>query len=729
MSQLLEHLVLDRIDLAEATVGMVSLPLPRDHSELSINHSTTCMQPVAWWTRHEKARRAIAYVVDEKGVPPQLRVVDSKSSSKPASESKWKLETRITLERLDFVPHKFQNIDALRGVPAKDCTTVESDLHLTFGDRSIALQFGCTGPKGGPYYWQNVQIDRLWHNAAAEAVRVGGVMYNEDTYLWADVYFVLFANGVAQVAAHFVNTKLHIKGYDFQGLPVIRFAGDALKTIDAQFPKDGMMFDAGAFKLNLADSAHMASEKEPGTLKGDGKELFWKPVSRTFNPQLPDAPPMEWPVGFARTFRFQFSLSDAAPVIARYRVPDWWYSICGEPWQDPYLPVQGEYARLGETTSEYIRSLMTRGKFDAPSADLGNDGDSGGGILKNYYHTGCPDCFTDALNYCYYWADIAVDHTDFTVHQWFGGWGWKTCAYTRFRDVLYGYLETGDPYLLDTAEMVSEAYWAWFRSNWPRCTIGRDAYEFAGWAMLWRTQQTEHARERTRELARMLYQVLDTRGSVGGQIGAGPHPGYHSSLYMTGVCLISLLDIAEAELEAGNQSALAAMLPYFIKMEDRFSRTDIELFPSEYGMGAKGISPTGHATKAAMMMRIYPQLARLYPGEIERCRRGLAAIPGQIPPTLEEYGHSGRVTNNLVPPLYHDALLLGAIWKDGHLEISPMLDAATFPSRQIVSTPLGSLTMHRSNNELKFESETKFPITIRHGGKKTTTDSTSTCTL
>jgi hypothetical protein len=37
--------------------------------------------------------------------------------------------------------------------------------------------------------------------------------------------------------------------------------------------------------------------------------------------------------------------------------------------------------------------------------------------------------------------------------------------------------------------------------------------------------------------------------------------------------------------------------------------------------------------------------------------------------------------------------------------------------------------MHRSNNELKFESETKFPITIRHGGKKTTTDSTSTCTL
>ncbi len=490
MANLLEHLVLDRTGPATATIGMISLPLPRELSgNICLDADTTGMQPVAWWKRQEQPRRVMAFVVDDKGVPPQLHLVQSKKST-TSTTSKWKCETRITLERLDFVPHKFQNIEALRGVPAKDCTTVESDLHLTFRDRRIALQFGATGPKGGPYYWQNVQIDRLWQNDAAEAVRVGGVMYNEDTYLWADVYFLLFANGVAHVAAHFVNTKLHIKGYDFQGLPVIRFASDSLNKIDASFPKDGTMFDVGGFKLNLADSAHMASEKEPGSLKSDGKELFWKPVSRTFNPQLEDAPPMEWPVGFARTFRFQFSLSKAEPVIARYRAPNWWYTTCGEPWVDGYLPVHGEYDRVGEFTSNYIRSLMKRGRFDAPQADLGNDGDAGGGMLKNYYHTGCPDCYDDALNYCYYWADIAVDHTDFTVHQWFGGWGWKTCAYTRFRDVLYGYLETGDPYLLDTAEMVSEAYWAWFRSNWPRCTIGRDAYEFAGWAMLWRTQRT-----------------------------------------------------------------------------------------------------------------------------------------------------------------------------------------------------------------------------------------------
>src|SRR5690348_3646739 len=260
MANLLEHLVLDRTGPASATIGMISLPLPRDlPADVRLDAEITGMQPVAWWKRHEKPRRVMAFVVDDKGVPPQLHLIQSKASTTSAT-SKWKLETRITLERLDFVPHKFQNIEALRGVPAKDCTTVESDLHLSFGDRSIALQFGATGPKGGPYYWQNVQIDRLWQNDAAEAVRVGGVIYNEDTYLWADVYFLLFANGVAHVAAHFVNTKLHIKGYDFQGLPVIRFASDSLNKMDASFPKDGTMFGAGGLKLNLADSAHLASE-------------------------------------------------------------------------------------------------------------------------------------------------------------------------------------------------------------------------------------------------------------------------------------------------------------------------------------------------------------------------------------------------------------------------------------------------------------------------------------
>jgi hypothetical protein len=733
MTKLLDQLLLDRSGPATATVGMVSLPLPQDASEaIRPDHSRCGTQPVAWWVRHQTPRRVMAFVVDDAGVPEQLRLTTEKPAASP-SAPKWKIEARITEERLDFVPHKFTNIESLRGVPAKDCTTVEYEMRLNYGDRNIALQFGATGPKGGPYYWQNVQVDRLWQNAAVQAVRVGGVIYNEDTYLWADVFLLLFSNGVAHAAAHFVNTKLHIKGYEFFGLPVIRFASEKLHKLDAHLPKDGAMFDAGAFKLNLADSAHLASVAQPGSLISDGKSLLWKPVSRTFNPQLEDAPPTEWPIGFARTFRFQFSLSDAAPIIARYRAPNWWYAACGEPSPEACLPVQGQYHRVGELTSQYLQSLMTRGRFDAPSAGLGNDGDTGGGIMRNFYYHGCADCYEDALNYCYYWADLAVDHTDFTVHQWFGGWGWKTCAYSKFRDVLYGYLETGDPYLLDTAEMAAEAYWAWFRSNWPRCTIGRDAYEVSGWGMLWRYQRTEHARERSREFVRMISEVLDDRGSVGGQIGAGPHPGYLSSLYMTGVCMISFLEVADAELEEKNSAAIASMLPYLIKMEERFSRDDIELFPSEYKLPRKGWGPAGHATWAAMAMRIYTQLARLYPSERARCERGLARIPQHVPPTQEEYGRLGRVTNNLVNPLYHDALLLGARVNGDGIEIAPAVSPRSLPPLQVVSTPFGDLTVNATaqGNEtrLSFRAGKEFSIDVVVAGRSVRTSSNGNCVV
>lgn len=732
-----ERLVLERMGPASATIAMISLPLPRDAAKnVNLDHAAAATHPVAWWVRHESPRRVMAFVVDDAGVPAQLRVRqgESSSSTAPAPQTKWKIDTRITLERLDFKPHKFADIEALRGVPAVDCTTVESELQLTFGERTVAMQFGATGPKGGPYYWQNVQVDRLWHNAVVEAIRVGGVIYNEDSYLWADVFLLLFSNGVAHAAAHFVNTKLHIRGYDFKGLPVIRFASPQLKTLDARVPRDGTMFDTGSLKLNLADAAHLVSDATPGTLKSDGKEMFWTPVSRTFNPQLETAPPTEWPIGFARTFRFQFSLSDAAPVVSRYRAPDWWYASCGELWPEGFLPVHGKYERLGSLTSAHLQSLMTRGRFDAPSGQMANDGDTGGGVLRNFYHRGCPDCYEDGLNYCYYWADIAVDHTNFTVHQWFGGWGWKTCAYNRFRDVLYGYLETGDPYLLDTAEMAAEAYWAWFRTNWPRCTIGRDSYEVAGWAMLWRYQRTEHAKERTRELIRMISQVLDTRGSVGGQMGAGPHPGYHSSLYMTGVCLISCLEALDAEAEAGNLPAAAeALLPRLLKMEERFNRDDVEWFPSEYKLPRKGWGASAHANWAAMAMRIYTQLGRIYPNERARVERGLKRVAEHEAPSIEQWGSWGRLSSNLVNPLYHDALLLGAKLRNDTIEISPLLPPRALPPQQTVSTPFGELTVkvatEGTTHHVTFDAPAEFSVEIVMDGKTTRTTSRGTITM
>jgi len=730
---LLKHVVLERTGPAEATVGMISLPIPRPLARnLCVDHAGSAMQPVGWWERHALARRAIVYLVDDDGVPDVLRLTEGVPAHVGRCNA-WQLETQLTLERESYTHHSFAAIERLRGVPAHECATAQAALHLTFQDRTLVIQAGATGPKGGPYYWESVQADPLWANSIAQAVRVGGVIYNEDTYLWGDFYLVLFRNGVADVAAHFVNTKLHIKGYDFQGLPLIKFGGDAIEPLEATVPADGLQFDLGRARLNLKDSAITCSQAHPGRLQVQGRAVLWYPVSRTFNPQRVAAPPTEWAPGFARTFRFQLSLSGAPPLVARYRAPAWWYAVSGEPWPWGYLPVKGRYGRMGEILSDCVRAKMVRGRFDGGSGLDANDGDAGVGMMHNYYYTGRPELFEDALASCYYWADLAVDHTDFTAHQWVGGWGWKTCAYTKFRDVLYGYLETGDPYLLDVAEMTAEAYWTWYRSNWPRCSIGRDNFELGGWALLWRFLGAEHAKERTQELIRMTCAVLDSRGSIGGQMGAGPHPGYLSSLYMTAVSMLSMLDAAEAAVEAGEDAIVGAVLAALRKLHIQFNRDDREMFPSNYGSGRKAWGARTAAMWAIMALRIYPEIARIQAAEDKIARSGLSRAM-QVPPLpLEEWAVSGRYVMYYTNPIYADAMLLGARVVRNGIEISPLGDPAWWPAKQVVATPFGELRVALSSEggreALRFEAEQEFPVIVRCGGTVLETTSKGGCTL
>jgi hypothetical protein len=514
---------------------------------------------------------------------------------------------------------------------------------------------------------------------------------------------------------------------------MVRFGCDAARPVNASVPADGLQFDLGGARLNLSDSATTCSRECPGRLETAGNDVHWYPVSRTFNPQLENAPPTEWAVGFARTFRCQISLSDAPPLIARYRAPAWWYAVCHEPWPWGFLPVRGQYDRLGEILTDFVRQTMTRGRFDAGSAEFVNDGDAGFGMMQNYYHTGRPEILTDALTYCYYWADMAVDHTDFTVHQWVGGWGWKTCAYTKFRDVLYAYLETGDPYLLDTVEMAAEAYWAWFRSNWPRCAIGRDTFELGGWALLWRFLRTEHARERTLELVRMCRAVLESRGSIGGQIGAGPHPGYLSSIYMTGVAMLSLLDAAEAASEQDGEPDLSALLAPLRTLNTQFIRDDREMFPSNYGENRRTWGQGNSWMWATMALRIYPEMARLQGSEDELTRSGLRRAMETPTPPLEQWAVTGRYVMYYVNPLYADALLLGARLCGDGVELAPVGEPEWFPERQTVETPFGDLVVIKEVQDgtvaLRFEAGQDFPVRVQYGGQIMETTSQSGCRI
>ena len=755
MHRLLNCLQLRRTGAAEAEVGVISLPLPRELAgKVRVDHPACDMRPVAWWERHKVPRRVMVYVLNKGGVPETLRLIPThvgtpgraaapvrlSSPSKPSSA--WQVKLTPTIERETFKPVRYANIDSLRGVPADDCATAQAQLELTYAGRTLVLQAGATGPKGGPYYWESVQIDPLWDNSVAQGVRVGGVIYNEDTYLWADIYLVLLANGVIDVAAHFVNTKLHIKGYDFHGLPMLRLAGDAVQPAGAVLPRDGLRVNLGATKLNFEDASVLFSQEYPARLEALGPDVHFYPVARTFNAQVPEALPTEWPVGYARSVRFQMSLSDAPPLVARYAAPSWWYALSGEPWGGGYLPVQGDCDRLGEKLTDLVRGSLTRGQFDGASGsrsdspskiDAANDGDAGFGMMQNYYHTGRGDIFTDALHYCYFWADLMVDHADFTVRQWVGGWGWKTCAYTKFRDVLFGYLETGDPYLLDTAEMSAEAHWAWYRSNWPRCSIGRDNFELGAWAMLWGFFDSQHARERTLELIRMSSLVLSSRGQIGGQMGAGPHPGYFSSLYMTGVTMISLCEAGAVAVEKGERAVIEAIIPAMKTLHQQFMRDDVEQFPSNKGHGRDKWGLGNHRMWAIVALRVYPELARFQGGDDEVTLSGLLKARSYTDSPPRTWPDGGRLVMFYANPLHADAMLLGAKLEGEGVSLSPVGPTSLWPAEQIVRTPYGDLVVRTEISDgraaMRFQAEREFPVIVRCGEQAIRTTSRGSASL
>ncbi len=655
-----------------------------------------------------------------KELPETLKLTDRKPEKGNPLKA-WTLEARISKEQLEFVPRSFYSVAALRAVPYHETTHVEYEVAVKFGEREIRLQAGATGADGvtGPYVWQNVCVDDLGGNSVCQFFRVGGVIYNSDTYLWADVYLQLFSNGVANVYWHFFNTKLHIEGYDFQGLPVIRILGAGIKGVDAKLPEAGALHDLGGVKLNFTDALSMCSQKHPATLRAVEGGAEYVPFSRTFNPQLPAAPEFEWAPGMGRTVRFQFSLSEARPAVARYTVPSWLYAMANEPWIGGYLPALGEGAVIAQGVIDYIDSHMVKGQFDAGTAGLGNDGFVGTGLIRNAQMRNDAGLLARGIDYAYYWADIAVDHRDFSVHQWIGGWPWKTCAYSKHRDLLIGYMETGDPYLLEAFENCEEQYWMWFRTNWPRNSVGRDGFEVTAWCWHWRFLDTERARERAREFARMITTVLRTRGVIGGQMGAGPHPGYHSSLYMTGVVMVSILELLDAHLEKGMESdpLVRELVGLFGQLHTHFNRNDVEMFPSNRKKGHQSVDEWKCTHWANLGLRIYTGLGRYLGWAGENLDQGL--FRSMHPELLQgaERGKDGRPGDGLVNPLYYDALLWGARVEGDGVRLEPMGKAERWPAKAVVHTPFGELTVVKEAGALVLSSGAQFPVSLVLNGK------------
>lgn len=166
------------------------------------------------------------------------------------------------------------------------------------------------------------------------------------------------------------------------------------------------------------------------------------------------------------------------------------------------------------------------------SYELSMDGNECRSLYRRAYWDGDAALYDLATRNAYFMADLAVDHARDVVHYHNDGPQWRTFSliYQRFAGIVYGYLETGDPYLLETAEAVARNYVSQHLHNWPRRGIGRDADPLAGFLTLWDYTGKEEYFEFARTMSEHIASVIDDDGVWLAGSGVGPLMGCNAEL-------------------------------------------------------------------------------------------------------------------------------------------------------------------------------------------------------
>jgi hypothetical protein len=125
------------------------------------------------------------------------------------------------------------------------------------------------------------------------------------------------------------------------------------------------------------------------------------------------------------------------------------------------------------------------------------------------------------LHQAYHAADVSVYH---------GAWMGRlecTAAFTaplpkfRFGGFLYGYLETGDPYLLELSRSMAGVYMAMEWALQPRSAIGRDAYPLTCLMALYDRDPQPLYLDFAKQTVERLLSTQNPDGSFSAQAGAG----------------------------------------------------------------------------------------------------------------------------------------------------------------------------------------------------------------
>lgn len=641
---LLDQLRLSRVaPELPAAAALCSLPVPPGAGPVSVPGLASANAPLAWWPERfvgpgaggpipgvgpypssyqggAEPRRVLLTACGEGDLPAELGV-QREAPAGEAYAASW--EVRVLDKH--FLGMTNWEVD---------------ELVLRHGDREIGLRVGLDTEADGLMWWEWLRVETLWSGPACTALRAAGYasafrlpadgpevrginksewVHNQHWVL-CEAIVLLFANGVVHVTARHVNNRMYDYGRDIRGVvPVIGFRSDFAG--DVPLVGETVEADLGGARLSTEECRTFASPEAPGRLYArdgvavlqayegvqihlDGFGWGWQTPHPGF---VVKAEERRIPVGVARTVRCCLSLGEAPPRVARYVPPYYWYGLCAEIAPTPLLPVVDFRDDTIHRAGEWLKDAQLKGTFDDGSVPRGGshyradgtvgesgwEGESPRNLLQYCYRRPTADNWEAALRDTYNVADIAVDHANFQFRMHGYNFGAISPTMNRTLGLLQGYLETGDPYLRETAEHVALSAAAVDASNWPRRSYGRDAMWIRGLVALEDYFPGRGWKARAREALGRELQCPTLQGAYTDQAGPG---GVHAAgnmilkPWMNFMALEPVVDWLERYPEDPELEGLARQIADWVLAQ--FIRTPEEAYwPYEVAWGENPFPP------------------------------------------------------------------------------------------------------------------------------------------
>lgn len=467
-----------------------------------------------------------------------------------------------------------------------------NELVLCRGAREIGLRLGLQ-TAGAWRWWQFVRLEQLWAGPVCRAYRAAGYIavtevddaffleamkanngywLHRHNWLLGELYLQVFANGLVRVTARHLNNRLVDKGSALTDvLPVLSLrTDDGPRTLDLALDGTLRDVDLGGAHLDLARCQDLHGPEHPGRLWHDaaadltilqpytGPEMDFGDYEPEAEYKLHAQERRMW-AGMARSFSFDLSLAAAPIRTRRFLPPLGWQAHCGMLWPDGALPVRGPMepwiATFKDLAREHYHGLLSH-RFLQKSAFW--DGEHAYALMLHAYRDQNPVYYRAAYHHAQAWADIGIDHTDFSIRIWYQRLGSTGPVLNRTLGLLAVYLEEGDPYMLRVAESVADAADALDRGNWPRRGYGRDGAYIRSLTRLYDVTGDSHYLRRARAACHRAIQCQRPDGSYGDQGNAAEAHGHSCEIikpWMSAILNEVLVDYLE---RAPDDAAVAA---------------------------------------------------------------------------------------------------------------------------------------------------------------------------